>query len=64
MIDCKDYNRPLDVKDIEEFIGMVLDVGAHRAALVSAKGFSETAKTRAKLAQLDLYTVVDTGNHP
>ena len=64
VIDCKDYNRPLDVKDIEEFIGMVQDVGAHRAALVSAKGFSETAKTRAKLAQLDLYTVVDTGNHP
>jgi hypothetical protein len=31
----------LDVKDVEEFIGMVQDVGAHRAALVSANGYSE-----------------------
>ena len=54
------YGRPLDVKDVEEFIGMAQDVGAHRAALVSAKGYSETAKARAKMAQVDLYTVVDT----
>lgn len=64
VIDCKDHGHPLDVKDVEEFIGMVQDVGAHRAALVSAKGYSETAKTRAKMAQIDLYTVVDTGDHP
>jgi hypothetical protein len=64
VIDCKDYGRPLDVKDVEEFIGMAQDVGAHRAALVSAKGYSETAKARAKMAQVDLYTVVDTGDHP
>src|ERR1700691_3171562 len=43
---------------------MVQDVGAHRAALVSANGYSDTAKTRAKQAQIDIYTVVDTGDHP
>jgi hypothetical protein len=64
VIDCKDYNHPLDIKDVEEFIGMSQDVGAHRAAMVAAKGYSEAAKLRAKGAQIELYTVVDTGEHP
>ena len=64
VIDCKDYNHPLDIKDVEEFISMSQDVGAHRAAMVAAKGYSEAAKLRAKGAQIELYTVVDTGDHP
>ena len=64
IIDCKDYGRPLDIKDVEEFIGMVQDVGAHKAALVSSNGYPATAKTRAKQAQIDIFTVVDTGDHP
>jgi hypothetical protein len=49
--------------DNEEFISMSQDVGAHRAAMVAAKGYSEAAKLRAKGAQIELYTVVDTGDH-
>lgn len=64
VIDCKDYNHPLNIKDVEEFISMSQDVGAHRAAIVAAKGYSEAAKLRAKGAQIELYTVVDTGDHP
>jgi hypothetical protein len=64
VIDCKDYYHPLDIKDVEEFISMSQDVGAHRAAMVDAKGYSEAAKLRAKGAQIELYTVVDTGDHP
>jgi hypothetical protein len=64
VIECKDYGRPLDVKDVEQFIGLVQDVGAHRAAMVSAKGYTSTARAKARMAQIDIYTVVDTGDHP
>ncbi|HEX8853934.1 MAG TPA: restriction endonuclease, partial [Pyrinomonadaceae bacterium] len=29
VIDCKDYKRPVDVKDVESFIGLTKDVGAN-----------------------------------
>jgi hypothetical protein len=64
VIDCKDHNKPLDVKDVEEFIGLVQDVGAHKASMVAAKGFSESAKKRAQSAGVELYVLVDTGDHP
>ena len=64
VIDCKDYGKPLDVKDVEEFMGLAQDVGANKAAMVAAKGYSEAAKERAKDADIELYRVVDTGEHP
>jgi hypothetical protein len=64
VIDCKDYSHPLDIKDVEAFISMAQDVQAHRAAMVAANGYSEAARERAKAAQIELYTVVDTGDHP
>ena len=64
VIECKDHGSALDVKDVEEFIGLSQDVGANKAAMVSAKGFSEAAKTRARRAGIELYQVVDTGDHP
>lgn len=63
VIDCKDYNRPVDVKGVEEFWGLVDDVGAHKAALVCPKGFSGAAKDRAAGLQIDLYSPVDTDPH-
>jgi hypothetical protein len=64
VIDCKDYNHPLDIKDVEAFISMAQDVQAHRAAMVAAHGYSEAARERAKAAQIEIYTVIDTGDHP
>jgi hypothetical protein len=64
VIDCKDYAKPLDVKGVEEFMGLAQDVGAHRAAMVAAQGYTETAKRRAEDAGIELYRVVDTGDHP
>jgi hypothetical protein len=64
VIDCKDYGRPLDVTDIEQFRGLSRDVRANKAAMVAAKGFSAAAQTVAVHAGIELYTVVDTGDHP
>jgi hypothetical protein len=52
IIDCKDYKHPLDVRDVESFIGMVEDIGAHKGALISVKGFTGAAVARAKDANV------------
>jgi hypothetical protein len=62
IVDCKDYKHPLDVREVESFLGMVEDVGANKGALISVKGFSKSAKTRAKEAGVNLYTLVDAKN--
>ncbi|MFP3798695.1 restriction endonuclease [Paraburkholderia sp. SIMBA_027] len=62
-IDCKDYKKPVDVKGVEEFAGMVNDIGANKGVLVCPAGFTETAKTVAKKLQMELYRPVDTGDH-
>ncbi len=63
VIDCKDYARPVDVKGVEEFYGLLSDVGAQKGVLVCPKGFSEAAKTRAEGLQIDLYSPIDTDPH-
>ena len=47
VLECKDSGRPVDAKDVEEFMGLAQDVGAHKAGMVVAKGFSAAAKKRA-----------------
>lgn len=47
IIDAKKYDKKVDVKTVESFIGMVKDVGADMGILVSEKGFSKTAINRA-----------------
>lgn len=63
IIDCKDHSRPIDVKGVEEFQGLVSDVGAHRGVLVCPTGFTKSAKTRAKDLQIDVYSPIDTDPH-
>jgi hypothetical protein len=63
IIDCKDYKSPVDVKAVEEFYGLLSDVGAQKGVLVCPKGFTTTAKTRAEGLQIDLYSPVDTEAH-
>jgi hypothetical protein len=63
IIDCKDYKHPVDVKGVEEFYGLLDDVGAQKGVLVCPKGFTDTAKVRAEGLQIDLYSPVDTEPH-
>lgn len=63
VMDCKDYKSPVDVKGVEEFAGLLDDVGAQKGVLVCPKGFSAAAKTRAEKLQINLYSPVDTDPH-
>lgn len=62
-IDCKDYAVPVDVKGVEEFQGLLADVGANKGAIVSSKGFTPAAKKVAAHDQIDLFSPVDTDPH-
>ena len=62
-IDCKDYKVPVDVKHVEEFIGLIKDIQANKGAMVAPNGFTETAKRVGEKASLDLYRLVDAEAH-
>ena len=63
VIDSKDYKTPVDVKGVEEFYGLVTDVGANKGVLVCPSGFTKAAKERAQGFLIDLYSPIDTGDH-
>ena len=63
VMDCKDWKRPIDVNGVGQFIELVKDVRANKGVMVAATGFSGPAKTRAQKAGIDLYRVVDPGDH-
>ena len=47
VVDCKRYGTPVDIKDVEAFIGMVEDVGAAIGLLVTTEGYTSGALNRA-----------------
>ena len=62
-LDCKDYKTPVDVKAVEEFHGLMVDIGAHRGALMCPAGFTKSAKKRAKKLEVELFSPADTDPH-
>lgn len=53
-VDAKLYSRPLDVKDVEEFIGMLGDIEVERGLLVASSGYTEAAMARVFGDSVDL----------
>lgn len=47
IVDAKNYNKKIDIKTVESFIGMVKDVNAEYGIIVSEKGFTKSAINRA-----------------
>lgn len=47
IVDAKRRTSPIDINDIETFISMMVDVGAHRGILISPVGYTKGALTRA-----------------
>jgi len=46
IVDAKRYRRPLDVKDVEEFLGMMQDCSADRGIMICESGWSQAAARR------------------
>lgn len=53
VVECKRYSRKLNIKDVEEFIGMLQDLGDPKDVLVCPLGFSGPATRRAKAAGIE-----------
>ena len=54
IVDCKYYNKNIDVKVIESFIGMMQDVNANFGFMITNKGYSQGAKNRVRNSNLKL----------
>lgn len=54
VIDAKFRGRKIDVKDVEEFLGMVRDVCAHKAIMISPEGYTDAAIQRASAGDADV----------
>lgn len=57
VVDTKYRRNKIDVKDVEEFLGLVRDVGANKGILISTGGFTTAAFRRAYSEQLILDVV-------
>ncbi|MGY5618728.1 restriction endonuclease [Vibrio cincinnatiensis] len=62
-VDGKYFNKKVDVKCVESFIGMLEDIGAHKGLLISKEGFTEAAYNRAHFwsseIELDILNFAD-----
>ncbi len=47
VIDCKYFNKKVDVKTVEEFIGFLQDVKANKGVLITNIGYTPAAQNRA-----------------
>ncbi|MDY0779688.1 restriction endonuclease [Tenacibaculum sp. IB213877] len=54
IVDCKFYNKKVHVKDVESSLGMMQDVNANFAFLITNKGYTSAAKNRVKYSNLKL----------
>lgn len=59
LVQCKDQNKPADVKIIGEFSAVIRDVGASKGFLVCSAGFTKTIHTYAKTLGIELLSVED-----
>lgn len=55
VVECKRYSRPLHVKDVECFLGMLDDLGAQKGVLVSPMGWSQAAERRIQSTRVKLF---------
>lgn len=58
-IDCKAYRNRVDVKDVEQSIGLFRDIQANKGVIVSNSGFTDGAQRVAVEAGIELLSVID-----
>jgi len=56
IIECKDYNKIVDVTNVDALHSKMQDVNAHKGVLVARKGFSKQAIRKAKRLGITLCT--------
>jgi len=54
LIECKHYRQKIDVKIVDAFVGCMIDVGAEKGVIVSERGFTKAAISRAHNGKEDI----------
>ncbi|MBF4486226.1 restriction endonuclease [Flavobacterium sp. CSZ] len=54
IVDCIYYSKKIDIKTVESFIGIMQDVNANFALMITNRGYSQAAKNRVKYSNLKL----------
>jgi hypothetical protein len=57
IIECKDYNKNVNVTALDALYSKLLDVNAQKAVMVARKGFTSGAKKKAKRLGISLCTI-------
>lgn len=57
IIECRDYKKKLDVTHVDGLHSKMQDVRAHQAVIVTRKGYSGTARKKAKRLGISLFTL-------
>lgn len=57
LIECRDYNRPVQVEKVEAFVTKARNHKANKAIMVSAHGFQSGAKELARKENIELYSL-------
>jgi hypothetical protein len=63
VVECKVYNRPVDIKAVEQFIGMLQDVSAARGVMVSSSGYTKGARSKAAEYGITLLSYEDAADY-
>ena len=54
VVDGKFFNSKVDVKEVDSFIGMLDDIGAHKGLLITQVGYTDAALNRAYYSPSDI----------
>lgn len=57
IVECKDYNKNVNVTALDALYSKLLDVNAQKAVMVARKGFTNGAKRKAKRLGISLCTI-------
>ena len=57
IVECKDYNKNVNVTALDALYSKLIDVNAQKAVLVARKGFSNGARKKAKRLGISLCTI-------
>lgn len=59
VVEAKDHKRPVDIKTVEQFLGMASDIRANALMMVAGSDFTHGARKRAVSDEVQLLTVID-----
>ncbi|KFB68118.1 MAG: hypothetical protein CAPSK01_002328 [Candidatus Accumulibacter vicinus] len=62
VVECKDWSRSVQKRDVQAFLHVIRDIGAHKGIMVSRRGYQEGAISVARANGIALLVVAEKGD--